>query len=68
MKYAEVAKMGADALMKKEVELNVELMKLRAQASTGTPPKNASQIRTIKKELARINHARAQKGGAVQNS
>lgn len=68
MKFSELVKMTDDAILRKETELQLELMKLKAQSSTGTPPKNSSQIKLIRKELARINHARGQKGGTVQNS
>ena len=35
-------------------ELELELIKLNAQVATGTPPKNAGQIRRVKKDLARM--------------
>jgi len=39
---------------KKLSELNSELIKLKGQASTGTPPKNPGQIKQIKRTIAQI--------------
>ena len=41
-------------LQAKKAELELELVKLRAQVSTGTAPKNAMQIRKNKRTMARI--------------
>lgn len=35
-------------------ELELELIKLNSQVATGTPPKNAGDVRRIKKDMARI--------------
>ena len=41
-------------MQKKLKELELELIKLNAQVATGTPPKNAGQLRRLKKDIARI--------------
>lgn len=61
MKHKELAALNKEELQKKEEEVQLELMKLNAQAATGTNPKNTSQIRTLKKTIARIKTAERQK-------
>ena len=39
---------------KKLDEINLELMKLKGQVSTGSNPKNPSQIKILKKTIARL--------------
>ncbi len=46
--------MGANELKEKTLELEKELMKLRAQVASGTPPENPGRMGEIKKTLARI--------------
>jgi ribosomal protein L29 len=54
MKELDATKMSKDELRAKELELRKELIKLNAQVSTGTAPKNPRQIRTTKKYIARL--------------
>lgn len=54
MKYKELETLKADDLEKKEVEVKMELMKLQAEAATGTNPKSPGKIRQLKKINARI--------------
>jgi ribosomal protein L29 len=54
MKFKELAQMTAEEQEKKFNELELELIKLNAQVATGTPPKNAGQLRRLKKDIARI--------------
>jgi len=54
MKFKELKNMDDAELTNKLDELNTELMKLRAQISTGTPPKSPGQVKQIKKTIARI--------------
>jgi len=54
MKFKELVQLGKEELDKKLKELELELIKLNAQVATGTPPKNAGQLKRIKKDLARI--------------
>ncbi len=52
----------ADAdLDKKKDELELELVKLRAQVATGTAPKNAMQVRRDRRTIARILTLRRQR-------
>ena len=37
------------------IELNKELMKLKAQVARGTPPENPGKIRAIKRTIARLH-------------
>jgi ribosomal protein L29 len=54
MKFKELAQMTAEEQEKKLGELELELIKLNSQVATGTPPKNAGQLRRLKKDVARI--------------
>jgi len=54
IKNKTLREMGDNELRAKLTELRKELMKLTAQARTGSPPKNTSQIRIIRKTIARI--------------
>ena len=54
MKFKAIKALGTEEREKKLKEANMELMKLRAQVSTGTPPKNSSQLAQLKKIIARI--------------
>jgi ribosomal protein L29 len=54
MKFKELAQMTVEEQENKLSELELELMKLNAQVATGTPPKNAGQLRRLKKDIARI--------------
>ena len=54
MKFKELVQMTAEEQGKKLSELELELIKLNAQVATGTPPKNAGQVRRLKKDIARI--------------
>ena len=54
MKYKELIQMAREDQGKKLSELELELIKLNAQVATGTPPKNAGQLKRLKKDIARI--------------
>ncbi|MBN2052180.1 50S ribosomal protein L29 [Candidatus Woesearchaeota archaeon] len=54
MTFKELVQLSAEEQEIKLKELELELIKLNAQVATGTPPKNAGQIRKIRKEIARI--------------
>ncbi|MFH1915887.1 MAG: 50S ribosomal protein L29 [Nanoarchaeota archaeon] len=54
MKFKELQGLSTEELQKKEDELSFELMKLNSQVASGTTPKNPSQIRNIKKNIAKI--------------
>ena len=54
MKFKELAQLASEEQEKKLKELELELIKLNAQVATGTPPKNAGQLRRLKKDIARI--------------
>jgi len=47
--------LGKADLQSKLKEMKMELIKLNAQVATGTTLKNPSQVREIKKNIARIN-------------
>lgn len=46
--------MGVEEREKKLKELELELIKLNAQVATGTPPKNAGQLKRLKKDIAKL--------------
>ena len=54
MKDIDPTKMSKEELQAKMLELRKELIKLNAQTATGTAPKNPMQIRTTKKNIARL--------------
>ena len=54
MKDLDPTKMSKEEIQAKMLELRKELIKLNAQAATGTSPKNPRQIRTTKKYIARL--------------
>lgn len=53
-KLKEIESAGKEELRKRIGELNKELIKLNAQVSTGTNPKNPSSIRNTRRMIARI--------------
>ncbi len=54
MKTFDTTKMNKEDLKSKLVELRKELIKLNAQAATGSTPKNPLQINQTKKNIARL--------------
>ena len=54
MKFKELSGMSKDERGKKLKELELELIKLNAQVATGTPPKNAGQLKRLKKDIAKM--------------
>ena len=54
MNDLDLTKMSKDELTAKVIELRKELIKLNAQAATGTTQKNPRQIKTTKKYVARL--------------
>ncbi|MBW2991159.1 50S ribosomal protein L29 [Candidatus Woesearchaeota archaeon] len=54
MKFKELLQMSKTEQDEKLKELELELIKLNAQVATGTPPKNAGQLRRVKKDIARL--------------
>lgn len=62
MKYKEIQKLKPEELQKKYSELKSELMKLKGQSATGTPPKSPGRIKQIKRTIARMNTLTAQTG------
>ncbi len=61
MKAKELLLLSKEDLDKKEQELRKELVKLRAQASTGTGQKNPLQIKMVRKTVARVLTIKRQK-------
>lgn len=54
MKKKEIKQMNQAQLKSKLSDFKKELMKLKAQSASGTPPQNPGQIRAIKRAIARI--------------
>ena len=61
MKTFDTTKMNKEELGAKLIELRKELVKLNAQAATGTTPKNPRQIKETKKNVARLMTALSSK-------
>ncbi len=53
-KKNEIKNLTKEENNKKMTELNIELMKLRAQVSRGTPPENPGKIRAIRRTIAKM--------------
>lgn len=58
LRSKEIVKFTEKELAEKELELKKELMKMKSQIATGTPPENPGRVREIKRTLARINTLR----------
>jgi ribosomal protein L29 len=54
MKFKALAQLSRSERQAKLKELELELIKLNSQVATGTPPKNAGDVKRIKKDMARI--------------
>ncbi|MFT4250513.1 MAG: 50S ribosomal protein L29 [Candidatus Woesearchaeota archaeon] len=54
MNFAELRALPAQERAEKKSELELELMKARAQIAAGTSPKNPGLVRKHKKMLARL--------------
>lgn len=64
---SELKNLSIEEYGKRLAELKLELMKLRAQVSRGTPPENPGMIRAIRRNIARILTFKNQKlKGSVQ--
>lgn len=64
---SELKNLSIEEYVKRLAELKLELMKLRAQVSRGTPPENPGMIRAIRRNIARILTFKNQKlKGSVQ--
>ncbi|MBW2995566.1 50S ribosomal protein L29 [Candidatus Woesearchaeota archaeon] len=66
MNYKEIKSMPEPEKKEREAELRKELMKLYAQASTGTNPQSPGRIKQIRKTLARIITSRKQQRGEAK--
>jgi large subunit ribosomal protein L29 len=69
IKKNEFKNLGLEDMKSRLIELEKELMRLKAQAARGTPPENPGKIRAIKRTIARLLMFINQKnhGGVVQN-
>jgi ribosomal protein L29 len=56
MKFKELNILSKEALEKKLQEANLELIKLRSQAASGTTLKSPGQVKQLKKTIAKIKH------------
>jgi len=54
MKKEEIRRSNHSDLLKKEIELRKELVKLNAQVAMGTQVKSPGQIKQVKRNIARI--------------
>ncbi|HLP79525.1 MAG TPA: 50S ribosomal protein L29 [Acidobacteriota bacterium] len=54
MNAKELKQMQTPQLKEKLVQLRTDLVKLNGSVATGAAPKNAGQIRTMRKSIARI--------------
>ena len=61
MKIKDIRKLKGEELNKKKSELTTELIKLKGQSATGTPPKSPGQIKQIKRTLAKMKTLQREK-------
>ncbi len=54
LRVKDIKKMGAKEIGEKKLELEKELMKLRSQVASGTPPENPGRVRAIRRTLATL--------------
>lgn len=54
MKFKDLASKNKDELAKIKSQTELELMKERASAATGTPPKSPGKLKVLRKTLAKI--------------
>lgn len=54
LKRKELQKLNKQELTSKLEDLKKQMMKINFQISTGTPPENPGQVKSIKKTIARI--------------
>lgn len=66
--FKELQKLSLEELKARQKELKLELLKLKAQAVSGAPPKNVALIRNAKRMLARVNYLLRLKQGLNQQS
>jgi len=60
LKFQDAKKLPMKEIDEKESELKRELMKLKSQIATGTPPENPGRVREIRRTLARIETLKTQ--------
>lgn len=52
--FKDIEKLNVEDLRSRLDELQIELLKLRAQSVSGAPPKNVMQLRNTKKLISKI--------------
>ena len=57
MKYSEIKTLTPEQRKKRMKEAELEMIKLKAQVATGTPPQNPGQIRKLRRTIAKIKTA-----------
>jgi len=62
MKRSDIMRLPAPEREGKLAEIRLELMKLRAQASTGTAQKGSGRIKALRKTIARLLTASGRTG------
>lgn len=67
MKIKEITGMERKASEEKLLELKKELVKMNAQVAIGSAIKNTSQIKKIKKTIARIYTVQSEKEKGIRN-
>ncbi|RLI03890.1 50S ribosomal protein L29 [Candidatus Bathyarchaeota archaeon] len=65
MKMSEIRKMSREEKLKKLIELENELIKLRTLIRSGGSLENPSSVRNIRKDIARIKLALREEGYKV---
>ena len=55
LKIKDARKMSEKELESKALDFKKDMMKLRAQVASGSPPENPGRLRAIRRALAKIN-------------
>ena len=67
MRFKELKTMNKSDRQKKLDQARIELIKLNAKVSTGTPPKSPGQIKQLKKTIAKIKSIKEEEVVPQQN-
>ncbi len=62
-KIKELRKLKKEELETRLDQLRMELIKINAQISTGTPPENPGQVKNTKKTIAQVHTLLKETGG-----
>ena len=66
MKAKELKALSNKEMDEKLLEMKKELLKIRGQIAVGTLPKSPGQVKALRRNIARINFIKGQKGNETK--